>query len=480
MLTAQYTQCLLQTQLALGQRGVAVCLDLLGNESLITRARNLLTKRFMMSGASHLLFIDADITWSPEAVLRLLQKDEPVVTGVYPKKYIDWTNVETKLKAGGAEPVSMMGLDYNINVASKEVVMTEGFAEVLDAATGFMLIKREAVQQLYERYKDELFVVNDLIGAQKTIADYIAIFDCMIDPDTRRSLSEDFAFSRRWQRLGGRVFADLAMPLGHTGGFHYEGDFAARLAAGGGGGGDGGDAYPEGEHQQLQADGRKNVLLAMVPNSSGQFSLNFVLSVTRAVQALGSRQDVRVQIKTVASKDAACDYLWNDACLDTAVIADGSLGFEPALLLDMVGSKSPLAAAVYPEADMSWDRVADMQGAEAPRTRGLSYACEKWTAGRQAVDGRMEVEACALGFCKIDKCVLERVRSRLPRQATWAQGRRCLWFNAGTRDDRPLSDDEMFCMWWGAGVTLHTASPLTRLGNMTFTGCVLSGRHQLR
>ena len=33
-------------------------------------------------------------------------------------------------------------------------------------------------------------------------------FDCMVDPDSGRYLSEDYAFCRRWRDIGGKVFVD--------------------------------------------------------------------------------------------------------------------------------------------------------------------------------------------------------------------------------------------------------------------------------
>ena len=40
---------------------------------------------------THLLFIDAEIAFNPESVFRMLDLDEDVVTGVYPRKQINWT-----------------------------------------------------------------------------------------------------------------------------------------------------------------------------------------------------------------------------------------------------------------------------------------------------------------------------------------------------------------------------------------------------
>ena len=48
----------------------------IGNESLITRARNTLVQLFMDGDYTHLLFIDADLAFDPKAVLRMLEFDK--------------------------------------------------------------------------------------------------------------------------------------------------------------------------------------------------------------------------------------------------------------------------------------------------------------------------------------------------------------------------------------------------------------------
>lgn len=63
--------------------------------------------------------------------------------------------------------------------------------------------------------------VND--HQNKDLDEYCAIFDCMIDPDTRRYLSEDYAFCRRWQQMGGKIYADVTAILGHVGNLRFSG-----------------------------------------------------------------------------------------------------------------------------------------------------------------------------------------------------------------------------------------------------------------
>jgi hypothetical protein len=103
-----------------------------------------------------------------------------------------------------------------------------GFAEVLDGPTGFMLIKRDVFTKMHERYP-ELECVND--HQNRDLEKYVAVFDCMIDPESRRYLSEDYAFCRRWQQMGGKIYADVMTVLGHVGNIRFIGNLEERLKA---------------------------------------------------------------------------------------------------------------------------------------------------------------------------------------------------------------------------------------------------------
>lgn len=232
-MATKFLLSLIQLQGECARRGIECGVDLMGNESLVPRARNILTARFRKSGATHLLFVDADISFSPEAVFRLLDSDKDIVTGVYPRKSYDWGAVGAKLKTGSCgELACMMGLDYNINIVEETLTAENGCVKVLDSATGFMMIKRGVIDTMAEKYKDSLSCVNDLPGNRDDPTyphEYVALFDCMIDPKTRRYLSEDFAFVRRAQAVGYDVWADLTTPLCHIGTYTYDGDLRQRF-----------------------------------------------------------------------------------------------------------------------------------------------------------------------------------------------------------------------------------------------------------
>ena len=48
----------------------------------------------------------------------------------------------------------------------------------------------------------------------------------MIDPHSRRLLSEDYAFCRRAQAIGYDVWMDLTADLQHSGNYIYDGNFS--------------------------------------------------------------------------------------------------------------------------------------------------------------------------------------------------------------------------------------------------------------
>jgi hypothetical protein len=229
-LHAAYVACLLQLQGMCMKNGISVAIQLLGNESLIQRGRNILIEQFHQSEAKFLLFLDADLAFNPQTVInRLLPfaRDHPesVVCGIYPKKSYNWS----QLKPESQEPLHSQVVDFNINIVKKDSKIENGFVEVLDSATGCMMIPRGVITKMKDVYKDILFCKNDINPGKHPVKDYIAIMDCMIDPDSQRYLSEDYAFCRRLQQCGGSIYADIASPMCHIGTYTYAGDIRERF-----------------------------------------------------------------------------------------------------------------------------------------------------------------------------------------------------------------------------------------------------------
>ena len=65
-------------------------------DALITRARASLISQFLDDpNATHLLFVDADIGFEPEQVLRLIECGADMCAAIYPIKRIDWDKVRS-------------------------------------------------------------------------------------------------------------------------------------------------------------------------------------------------------------------------------------------------------------------------------------------------------------------------------------------------------------------------------------------------
>jgi hypothetical protein len=226
-----YAESMLRLQRTCASNGIQMMLDTTENESLVHRARNLAVARFYQKcpQATHFLFIDADVHFDPESVIRLLKADHEVSVACYPKKCVMWDQAEAYVKSGaGRKDLARVSASLVMNFKAANTPIRDGFAEVLDGPTGFMLIKRDVFTKMHERYP-ELLCVND--HQNKDLDTYHAVFDCMIDPVSRRYLSEDYAFCRRWQMMDGQIFADCMTTLGHIGNIRFFGALEERIKA---------------------------------------------------------------------------------------------------------------------------------------------------------------------------------------------------------------------------------------------------------
>ncbi len=209
-------------------------LALLAGDALVTRSRAVLAARFLdHPQATHLLFVDADISFEPEQVLRLLRFDRDFAAAFYPLKSVDWDSLPRRAVAG--EGLRSAGLSYVGTLCDEaERQAVDDFATAVYAGTGFQLIKRRVFERLLAAHPELRFrAVHARAGRLPASDNLCAVFDPLIDPATGAYLSEDYSFCRRWRALGGEIWLDLRSRLIHTGADDFAGDAAARIAAGG-------------------------------------------------------------------------------------------------------------------------------------------------------------------------------------------------------------------------------------------------------
>lgn len=230
--SALYTTSLLKLQSKLrAYRGLSLKVLLKDGDALITRARASLVSQFLDDpAATHLLFIDADIGFDPEQVIRLIACGADMCAAIYPIKRIDWDKVKTIIEASRPNPAAA-ALQYVFEVDDHNAVVGQGgFVKVRYAGTGFLMIRRRALERMCVHYPQLRFKRDHSLDAATESGNRFALFECMIGEDGTY-LSEDFAFCKRWTDMGGEIWADLDSRLGHVGPMTFRGDLASQFTA---------------------------------------------------------------------------------------------------------------------------------------------------------------------------------------------------------------------------------------------------------
>ena len=225
-----YAQSLLQTPPVLNQAGVNFSFCAMFNESLIQRARNALVSQFLKKPeCTHLMFVDADISFNPHDILTMLKADKDIIAGIYPKKEVNWHTVQMAVQQG--VPVDQLKNytgSFVVNLvggAHQAVVDLNTPMEVENAGTGFMLIKREVFEDLEDKVDWYVNDVLDLAGQQgpDKIFEYFPVVIQKKKGNQRRLLSEDYAFCQIARKNGFSIYAAPWAKLTHIGTYMFSG-----------------------------------------------------------------------------------------------------------------------------------------------------------------------------------------------------------------------------------------------------------------
>ena len=167
--TTAYIASVLALQRACMERRIGLQVELAGGDALIPRARGIMASKFLnQTDHTHLFFVDADIGFKPEQVFRLLDAQRDIVGGVYPAKRIHWDKAR-KAMADGIKDVVAASLSYVVrflpNAANMVTVDDDGFGAVAYVGTGFMMIRRAAVEKITAAHPELLAKHGDMTGA---------------------------------------------------------------------------------------------------------------------------------------------------------------------------------------------------------------------------------------------------------------------------------------------------------------------------
>ncbi|MGE3290390.1 MAG: glycosyltransferase family 4 protein [Geminicoccaceae bacterium] len=207
LMHAACTRSLLHTSARLGAAGYGVSW-LTNSLSSIRHARNQLAALFLEHDeTTHIMWVDADLSFPGDAVLRLLAHDVDMIGGIYPFKKLP--------------------LEYGFSPASDDHGNTRqlasGAVEAEVVPGGFVLVRREVFLAIIEAFPERALARSAQQRHQSGLVPWW--FDFYPEVIENGILvTEDFAFCRAWRSIGGTVWADLSIRLTHHGMHAFVGD----------------------------------------------------------------------------------------------------------------------------------------------------------------------------------------------------------------------------------------------------------------
>ncbi len=220
--TSEYTDSLLKLSESCNKSGVKLTTIFLGNESLIQRGRNTVAHHFMnIPDATHLLFIDADIKFRVEDIVKMIKADKELIIGPVALKGYDWEQIRASALAG-EDDIGRTGGVFNINLLPGIEMQSEDEPfEIEHGGNAFMMIRRDCFAAL-EPHTPIYTNGGRSLPDGVEIKDY---FRVEINKDTNHLLSEDYFFCHSYRQIGGKVWCAPWVETGHFGSHLFNGKY---------------------------------------------------------------------------------------------------------------------------------------------------------------------------------------------------------------------------------------------------------------
>ena len=187
------------------QHGIDIQIGSICGCSVVSRARNLLVKDMLESDCDYLIFIDSDINFEPEDILRLMAWASD------PRKGI----VAAVPRTRSEDKVYIANLDYD---EQGELTMNGmGLVRAERVATAFMMVRREVFVTMEAAHPDWKYYDK---RSDRVLP---CLFDFKLTEEGY--IGEDFLFCDRARELGFEVWVDPSVTLGHMGVQEYVGNF---------------------------------------------------------------------------------------------------------------------------------------------------------------------------------------------------------------------------------------------------------------
>ena len=177
----------------------------LTNSSLITQARSKVAN-FFINNTEHeyLFFLDSDIGFNPEDVLKLMAHQVPIVSGAYPMKIIPER--------------------YCVDIVQPEERHGD-LVKINGNGMGFVLIHRQVFLDIAKQYPNLKYIPSDYHSdTPHTPAEMNNSYHYFAEHQNQNGfMSEDKSFFHRAQSVGYNIWLDTSIKLSHTGYHIYQG-----------------------------------------------------------------------------------------------------------------------------------------------------------------------------------------------------------------------------------------------------------------
>lgn len=208
--TPAYCQSLATATAFLAAHGVPHAV-MMFEDSLVDRGRDRAAATLLESDCTHLLFIDGDIEFEPQAIVRLLAHGKDFAVAAYRKKN------ERNEFAVSFLPDAGDQLDQ---------CEETGCVKIARAGTGFMMLRRAVFERLREAMPDLHYEDHSVAAVPRQMT---AFFEHIVR-DGRR-WSEDYTFCERWRAIGGDIWLDPFINLSHWGPHPWRGSILDHFRA---------------------------------------------------------------------------------------------------------------------------------------------------------------------------------------------------------------------------------------------------------
>lgn len=205
--TSPYLLSMVETVIECGRENISHYVHVTSGDALVSRARAVLLGKFLQTGASHLLWIDADMSWSAEDVFRFIRHGVDFVVGAYRQK-----------KPGGRWNVFLRPEDGDVAPYDRE----SGLLRIGGAGLGFAMITRMAIVRMIALHPERRF--DHRLPDGGTLPCWDLFGPVGVQPGGDVFVGEDLRFCLYWTDLGGEIWLDPAVRLGHHGQAEFGGD----------------------------------------------------------------------------------------------------------------------------------------------------------------------------------------------------------------------------------------------------------------